>query len=153
MFKVIHNGNLHWQAISTIGCKKGEVILLDSLFHHRITIQTQRQICCLLNSSLGSIIVKSIPVQQQTGGVDCGLFAIAFLEFVARTYSNPVDVSFDQKQFRNHALRCLKDDRIYPFPVANSFYKKRSATKEFELKLYCECRMIWTPSDGRVNGK
>lgn len=149
--KVIHNGNLHWQAITTFGCKKGKVFLLDSLFHHRMTIQ--RQICALLNCSLESIKVKSLPVQQQTGGVDCGLFAIAFLEYIARTMSMPTDVSFNQKQFRNHALKCLKDDRIYPFPLAESPCKRRAAVKEFKLKLFCECRLIWTPSDGRIDGK
>ena len=112
-----------------------------------------RQICSLLNCALNSITVKSLPVQQQTGGVDCGLFPIAFLEFIARTNTNPENVSFDQSKFRNHALLCLKDDKIYPFPVANCHYKIRSAVKEFKLKLYCECRMIWTPSDSRVDGK
>lgn len=150
---MIHNGNLHWQALSTYGCKEGEVFLLDSLFHHRITLHTQRQICSILNCTLDTITVRSLPVQQQTGGVDCGLFSIAFLEFVARTNTNPEKVSFDQSKFRNHALRCLKDDRLHPFPLADSHNKRRSAVKEFKLKLYCDCRMIWAPSDSRIEGK
>ena len=116
LFKVIYNGNYHWIAISTFGCKKGEIILLDSLFRKNLTLHTKRQICKIMCSSSTSIIVKSMPVQQQNGGVDCGLFAIAVLEHLARTNEYPTAVWFNQPQMRNHALRCLKDDEIYPFP-------------------------------------
>ena len=68
--------------------------------------------------------MKSLAVQQQTGGVDCGLFAIAFLEYIARTNLYPTKTWFDQSKFRNHALRCLKDDIIYPFPETESNKKR-----------------------------
>ena len=125
---------------------------MDSLFHRSITLHTKRQICSLLNCSSSSIVVKSLAVQQQTGGVDCGLFAIAFLEFIARSNTYPTSTWFDQSKMRNHALRCLKDDILHPFPETKK-RGKRSSQKEFSLELYCVCRMIWTPSDGKVNGK
>ena len=46
--QVLHNGNAHWIAISNIGCTEGEVAVLDSLFHGRITDHVKRQICNLL---------------------------------------------------------------------------------------------------------
>lgn len=95
-----------------------------------------------------------MPVQQQNGGVDCGLFAIAFLEHLARTNEYPTAVWFNQSQMRNHALRCLKDDEIHPFPQTKQPPNgKRAVEKSFNLDIYCVCRMIWTPSDQRVNGK
>ena len=48
--QVLHDGSLHWIAISTYNCKEGEVFLMDSMFRGRVAHQTKRQICSILNS-------------------------------------------------------------------------------------------------------
>ena len=48
--QVLHDGSLHWIAISTYKCKEGEVFLMDSTFRGREAHQTKRQICSILNS-------------------------------------------------------------------------------------------------------
>ena len=77
--QVIHNGRYHWLALSTYGCKQGEIFVLDSKFNYSLSKQTKKQICALLHCPLKTIQVTNLPVQQQTGGDDCGLFAIVYL--------------------------------------------------------------------------
>ena len=128
---------------------------MDSLFNRSISLHAKRQICAILFPQTETITVKSVAVQQQTGGIDCGLFAVAFIEHLARTNTYPSDVWFDQTKMRNHALKCLKNNALLPFPTveSSSKKKKRAIVKEITLKIFCVCRTIWTASDKRVNGK
>ncbi len=50
-------------------------------------------------------------LHQQTGGVDCGIFAIAF----TTDGFDPVAVIYDQKM-RNHLASCLEKQSFLPFP-------------------------------------
>ena len=63
--------------------------------------------------------MKVLPVQQQRGGVDCGLFAIAFVNFIAATQQNPINIWSNQTHMRNHALKCLKYNIMHSFPQGN----------------------------------
>ena len=47
--QVLHDGSLHWIAISTYNCKEGEVFLMDSMFCGQVAHQTKRQVCSILN--------------------------------------------------------------------------------------------------------
>ena len=62
--QVLHDGSLHWIAISTYNCKKGEAFLMDSMFHGRVAHQTKRQICSILNSDKKELKIVALPVQQ-----------------------------------------------------------------------------------------
>ena len=101
--QVLYNGN-HWLAVNTYGCKYGEVYVLDSNFHGSLSLDIQRQICSLLNNNKSKIKVNILPVQQQEGSVGCGLFSLAFVEFILSNNKNPVnDVWFNQRQIRCHS--------------------------------------------------
>ena len=80
--QVLHTGGFHWIAINTFGCNNGEVCIMDSLFHGRLSQQTKHQICSSMNSKKPKIVVNVLPLQQQNNGYDCGLFAKAFVQFV-----------------------------------------------------------------------
>ncbi|XP_047123038.2 uncharacterized protein LOC124806314 [Hydra vulgaris] len=151
--QIIYNGDYHWLAISTYGCSYGEINVLDSNFHGCLSLETQKQICALLKYKKDEITVKVLSVQQQDGGIDCGLFSIAFIEFILSQNRYPIeDIWFDQTKLRNHALSCLINNLITPFPLTNSA-SRRCSPKEFKLKLYCSCRMIWIPSDRTICGR
>ena len=117
-----------------------------------LSIQTQKQICALLHCPLKNIQVTILPVQQQAGGVDCGLFAIAFLQFILSCKEIPMGVSFEQLSMRNHILKCLKNNRLEMFPQTEHS-KKICKEKVIKLELYCTCRQIWVESDNRVFDK
>ena len=153
MVQVIHNGKAHWLTISTYGCDVGEIFLLDSMFHDYLTAQTKKQICAIMKCESAEIRVKVVSTQQQRGGIDCGLFAIAFAQYISFHGRNPA-VFFDQSKMRNHVLKCLKDDQLAPFPTlvdGSSILKSRP--KEFLLKVFCTCRSIWLSSDKKIYGK
>ena len=80
--QVLHDGKLHWIAISTYGCNEGEVCYIDSLFNGRITDHTKQQICASFNCDLKHVKINVLPVQQPSTGVDCGVFALAFYFYI-----------------------------------------------------------------------
>ena len=55
-------------------------------------------------------------VTQQTGVVDCGLFAIAFITALCHG-QRPEDYIFHQDQMRHHFLSCLDNKELIPFPA------------------------------------
>ena len=150
--QILHDGQLHWVTISTIGCDEGQVYLLDSMFNGRIAQHTQRQICAILHCSFDKINVTVLPVQQQTNGIDCGVYAIAFAHYIVENKDYPAVVAFDQVRLRNHLLKSIKDNEILPFPTTDRNVI-RCKQKEVALEIFCSCRMIWVPSDKNVYGR
>lgn len=75
--QILHDSNLHWLLMSTFGCTDGQVNIYDSLMSPP-SLQVQLQIASLLCSSLTKMQCAYQSWQQQKGGADCGLFAIAF---------------------------------------------------------------------------
>ena len=59
---------------SSIGCEKGVVNLYDSLFY--VILDDLQQVENLVGEDFREINV--VPIQQQSNGSDCGVFAIAF---------------------------------------------------------------------------
>ena len=146
--QVIQNGRYHWLALSTYGCKKGEIYVLDSKFNYVLSLQTKRQICALLCCRQKGIKVKIVLVQQQAGAVDCGLFAVAFIQYISEK-KNPTIVSFMQSSMKNHTLKCLKNNNLEMFPRSENCAKK-SKEKTIELPIYSSCHQIWAESDKNI---
>ena len=48
-----------------------------------------------------TLTVKAIPVQQQAGGKDCGLFSIAFA-YHAALGEDGMGIAFEQSKMRDH---------------------------------------------------
>ena len=80
--QILYDGVAHWVAISTFNCKPGEIILMDSLFKGRVSVHIKKQICFIMNSKEREIRIKVAGVQQQTNGISCGLYAIAFIKYI-----------------------------------------------------------------------
>ena len=70
---------------------------MDSMFHRRVNAKVQQQICEIHCCSLDKILIKALPVAQQRNGIDCEIFAIAFIEHLLRRKKNPTEVNFDIK--------------------------------------------------------
>ena len=78
-----------------------------------IKIEVKDQVKSLMADSF--IAIKSVPVQQQQDGSDCGIFAIAFATCLVTGHS-PGDFTFDIPKMRPHLLDCLKNGTITMFP-------------------------------------
>ena len=91
---------------------------------------------------MDTIKATVMPLLQQTDGIDCGLYAIAFIVYLLENNEYPIKVLFNQNQMRNHLLKLFESNQINGFPISNSKKVKRNKEKEVSMELFCRCRMI-----------
>lgn len=109
----MHVGTNHWAtailAFNHDG--KGQMFSADSLHRRGIHPDTQK----LAQQVWPQLTVQPLKVQQQRGGMDCGLFAIAFAEAAARG-KELEDLRFRQEGMRAHLVACFRQGQLTPFP-------------------------------------
>jgi hypothetical protein len=105
-----------------------------------------RQIAKLLHAKERQIKVLSANVQQQSNGVDCGLYAIAFATEVAFGF-DPSEATFLEEALRSHILKCFQDGKIERFPQQNKSRVVRCKKTKFTFDVYCICRDIFLYED------
>ena len=141
--QILHRQS-HWFCITTIGCKEGEVKVLDSMFNHLPKREIQ-QIAALVYSKLPSITLMFLDVAEQEGSSDCGLYAIAAATALCES-KDPCSLQFHQTEMRSHLLACLEAGVVTGFPS-----KKRRVRHKVQhtqvVELYCHCRQ---PSCGKM---
>ena len=64
----------------------------------------------------GKLEVTFLPVDKQTDGFNCGLFALGYASILLDGKS-PVNARFVVNEMRNHFMKCLKDAQFYPYPT------------------------------------
>ena len=146
--QVLHTGGIHWVCVSNIGCShNNQVKLYDSLYSG-IAPFTREQIGALLFNQDSDVIEICVPpVDQQTNGTDCGVFAIAFA--TALCYNmDPTSLKFNRRAIRAHLLDSLKNGYIGIFP----FEEKSSAGYEetVAMPVYCDCRLPYNPTKDQM---
>ena len=152
--QVLHDGKLHWKPISTYGCNEGEVCYIDSLFKGRIADHMKQQICAILNCDFKhQVKIKVLPVQQQSNGVDFGVFVLAFCFHILSEKANLVGIFFDESKFRHHLLHCLTANLISPFPKSNGQAMKTCKDREIMVETFCTCRMPWRKAENNIYAK
>ena len=115
------NSNKHWVCVSTIGCSPGHINVYDSLFSTPPPALVQ-QVCNLLHTSETKVVVQVMDVQLQSGGNNCGLFAVANAVSPC-CGTDPSSITYDQELVRQHLDQCLSTRQLTPFPS-----KKRKPT-------------------------
>ena len=154
--QVLHDGKLHWKPISTYGCNEGEVCYIDSLFKGRIADHMKQQICAILDCDFKhQVKIKVLPVQQQSNGVDFGVFVLAFCFHILSEKTNLVGIFFDESKFRHHLLHCFTANLISPFPKSNGQGMKFKSCKDREImvEIFCTCRMSWRKAENNIYAK
>ena len=98
------------------------------------------QIASIYKCNGNTLQIHQLPVQQQIGAVDCGLFAVAFA-VAACELKEAVDLTcFDQSKMRQHLHDCLENRFLDSFPRTSDV----NAVSELSLavyQLFCECKM------------
>ena len=104
----------HWVATSY---HQDEIRLYDSKCFPNIHDSLQEQIALIYRevANGNTLTVNAIPVQQQTGGDDCGLFSIAY-SYHAALGEDLLGITFDQSKMRDHLIACLNQKCLKPFP-------------------------------------
>ena len=110
----ILNFSGHWACVSTIGCTSGHVNVYDSLFSTPPS-SLVKQLCSLLQLKESHVVVNMMSMQSQSGGSDCGCFAIASATALCHG-QNPSSLKWIQSMMRQHLLTCLTDRKLTPFP-------------------------------------
>ena len=108
--QILHVGNNHWV---TVLATRSAFLCADSMRIRGVHPHV-KALCGQLWA--GKTVTNIGRVQQQQGGTDCGLFAIAFAEAMLRG----VDVKklkLDQSRMREHLAQCFSENRIKPFPA------------------------------------
>jgi hypothetical protein len=109
--QILHSSSNHWVMVSNIGCCAGQLNYYDSLYHS-ITPSVKRQIRSLYADE---IKVNIMPVQQQTNGSDCGIFAVAFTASLLHG-QDPCQATYDTTVMRYHLKQCLRNKHFQIFP-------------------------------------
>ena len=106
--------------------------------------ELHRQLATILHCSTPYFKVCHVDVQRQSGGSDCGLFAIAFTLMLCQR-KDPRTVSFLQSSMRGHLVQCFEQEVISDFP--HSTKPRRTARSRFisekTMPVYCVCRLPW----------
>ena len=151
--QVLHDGRIHWIAVSTFNCNEGEINLMDSLFKGRVPDYSMQQLSALLNCRNKNIKINVVPVQQQTNVFDCGLFALEFCSEILLTNFNLVGICFQKDKLRPHLLHCLAADKITEFPKSTKESYKLCSEKLFHINIFCSCRMPWKKNEKNIYEK
>ena len=142
------SGNNNWVAISMLGCSVGVVHWLDSM-HCGPSSQLKVIVSDMLQCPKEPIRIKVLNVQLQSGGSDCGLFALANIT-AALDGVDPSSLHFIQKLMQTHLVTCLeqKDPRPFPIDLSKRQAQSRKILDRQTLKIYCVCRL---PDNGNLH--
>ena len=146
--QVLHTGGIHWVCVSNIGCKKkNQVKLYDSLYSG-VSPFTKEQIAALLFIEDSDVIEVSIPpVDQQTNGTDCGVFALAFA--TALCYKlDPTSLKFNRRAIRAHLWDSLQRGYIGIFPFYDT--SRHGLERAVAIQVYCDCRLPYNSTRDRM---
>ena len=135
----------HWITVSNVGCQPGHINMYDSL-HMKLSKDLKKLIADLLQHPGRTITVTHCNVQWQSGGSDCGVFAIAFATSICAG-QDPTMKVFDQKKMRKHLITCLENAKMTPFPERSLKRARALKKSQEEVPVYCICRL---PDDGKV---
>lgn len=138
--QIIFISKNHWACLSNKFCSDPEEVeLYDSLQSPVLPdgdVATQASV--ILRSDCRSIKIKTVNVQQQIGGVDCGLFALAFACDLCNG-RDPCTRIYYQSKLRSHYEKCLSCEVITSFPSRGRPMKSR-LIDEVVVDVYCVCR-------------
>ena len=139
--QILHVSQSHWVCSSNI-FSSPEVCDLYS--HLSTSAHLPVKLLQYMKCQSPSFKLRHIDVQHQSGGQDCGLFAIAFM-YALCTGKDPHLCSFDQLQMRCHLHSCLQSQTMSEFPAATKPRRLgRTRVKSVRsFNVYCTCRLIW----------
>ena len=115
--QVVHCFKRHHSVVaSNILSASGQVHIYDSL--HTTNDEECIELVTNLFGTEDSSFVCIPKMQVQTGGTDCGLFAIAYMTSLAHG-DNPFIICYEQIKMRAHLIECFAKGKLIPFPTSH----------------------------------
>ena len=142
--QIVNVNRNHWILISTVNCPPSTVDVYDSM-HLSLSMRLKKLVADLLQAPSKEITIRYRDVQWQSGGSDCGIFAVAFATSICNGI-DPVTVTFTQSRMRSHLVLCIEKKFLSMFPYKHRAWKPTTKTSRTEmLPIFCTCRL---PDDG-----
>ena len=156
--QIINVRKSHWITMSNVESALCETFIYNSLLSlnkKRNNDNSERmsyplvieQAICQIRRPPANLDLCVLDVQQQNGGNDCGLFAIAFALALCQG-KDPTKMELDQSLMRTVLVSCLeaKDiDSYLTLSGKRDTNRKLIVVDEWGLRVYCHCKM---PDDG-----
>ena len=157
--QILNTSHSHWLTITTIGVEQQATIKVYDSMYDCLPRMAQAQVASILCTRNSIITVEMMDVKKQvyeqlnlvvhvywfysnnlqSGGCDCGLYAIAYATAIAYG-EDPCQCEFDQPKMRQHFYQCLEAGKMKPFPHRRVYgHGKISNFDNFEV--HCRCRM------------
>ena len=139
--QILHIRNNHWITVSNIRCcEPARIQVFDSMLNKDLPSQAISQIAAIMCVKDPNIFLEFVPVQQQDGDSDCGVFAIAFATSLCAG-SNPAEYTYRQDKLRDHLRQCLEEKKVTEFPSQAQPRKiKQLPNSVMKIPVFCECR-------------
>ena len=141
--QILHDPNGHWLCICNTGAAPNEVFVYDSLFTS-CSPEVVQAITCILQPTASSIILSFVDMHKQTGGADCGIFAIASATALCMGLQ-PGKYILDQGLIRRHLLHCLENMNFSLFPSRRERRIGHRISSHQIVNIHCVCRMPAIP--------
>ena len=137
--QVLHDGIFHWVCVSNIACRNSNTVKLYDSLYAKVAKHTKDQISNLLNChDRDNIFIEVQPVQQQTNGVDCGVYALAFATALCFG-KDPCEILLNRRTARKHLWWCLENENLAMFPHS-SRQSSPGLLVTIKVPIYCSCR-------------
>lgn len=142
--QIVHTGpTAHWILVSFGFLGSDKVHVYDSLpYNPKSNAHFEACLSSLVKTREDRFTYSIQPCQLQTGGSDCGLFAIAFAIDLALGF-DPCARSYPQTQLREIFQKCLVDGQLCSFSSEQSkksFHIRRNRLVTYKVAVYCDCR-------------
>ena len=128
----------HWVATSYRG---GTVKLYHSVSTDSLTPSLEKEMAQIYRPAIrdGRMMVTVVPVQQQKGSTDCGVYSIA-AAYNAALWKNLHEVMYDPDKMRAYIEQCFESEKFSPFLPANEPVR-RCRLKDLFIHVYCACSL------------
>ena len=138
--QIINVSGQHWVCASNMNCPPGVVDVYDSIPAYSIGSQSLHlQLAAILRTQFH---IHFMDVQCQSGGSDCGLFAIANATALCGGL-DPHLQNFEQSKMREHLKKCFLENRLEFFPESQRRLGQHRFVATKPVDVFCTCRLTW----------
>ena len=132
--QIHHTGIAHWVTSAAID---GKVLLMDSLYLRKVSIQLEEQLTSIYVSNGTEFIINVINVDQQNDSSSCGPYAIAFAYHTAMG-DDLSQICFEQQKLRKHIEMCMINRKFSSFPQQKVNRQRICHTKIIKIATCCQ---------------
>ncbi|KAL8610765.1 hypothetical protein ACOMHN_016748 [Nucella lapillus] len=137
--QILHVGDNHWIAISSIDQASDTVAVYDSL-RSKPSKTTTNLIARYNHSPAQKLSINVMNVQAQTNSHDCGVYALGFITALLHQ-QDPTTIAFVEP--RSHLVQSLRSNSMAPFTTSTRT-RTPKILHSITVDIFCSCRGIDT---------